>query len=78
VTPTPGATRVDGNTNAIDKRGKYGQRFTYECPPGFQLRAVWGTDMYAEESSICTAAVHMGIIRREAGGTVTIEIRPMR
>jgi hypothetical protein len=37
---------------------------------------VWGSDVYTDDSSICTAAVHAGLISFASGGTVTIEIRP--
>lgn len=69
---------VDGNTNATDKRGRNGERFTYDCPPGLAPSSAYGTDIYTDDSSICTAAVHIGLIRADAGGRVTIEIRPPR
>ena len=37
---------------------------------------VWGTDVYTHDSSVCTAAVHVGRITLASGGTVTIEMRP--
>jgi hypothetical protein len=37
---------------------------------------VWGTDVYTDDSSVCTAAVHAGLITLAGGGTVTAEIRP--
>lgn len=37
---------------------------------------VWGTDVYADESSVCAAAVHAGLISVASGGAVIIEIRP--
>ena len=36
---------------------------------------MWGTDVYTDDSSICTAAVSAGLITFQAGGSVTIEIR---
>ena len=75
---TPVGSRVDGNTRALDKRGRYGERLTYNCPAGFEFRSVWGSDIYTDDSSICTAAVHTGLIARDRGGSVTIEIRPGR
>jgi hypothetical protein len=39
---------------------------------------VWGSDIYTADSSICTAAVHSGLITYQQGGTVTIELRPGR
>ena len=36
---------------------------------------MYGTDVYLDDSGICLAAIHAGLIT-PAGGTVTIEIRP--
>ena len=35
----------------------------------------YGTDIYTDDSSICTAAVHAGKFSLAAGGTVIVEIR---
>ncbi len=73
----PGAGGVDWNTTAQDHRQQIGQRFTYACPPGGSAgRGPWGTDIYTDDSSVCTAAVHAGLLTFAAGGTVTIEMRP--
>ena len=37
---------------------------------------IWGTDVYTDDSSVCTAGVHKGVITLEDGGTVTIIMRP--
>lgn len=63
-------------TTAADHRSQTGQRFTYACPSDGTPARVWGTDIYTDDSSVCTAAVHAGLITPAAGGTVTIEIRP--
>lgn len=64
-------------TQADSLRGRNGQRFTYTCPAGGPSSGrLWGTDVYTDDSSICTAAVHAGLIKIAAGGRVTIEIRP--
>jgi hypothetical protein len=48
---------------------------TYVCPPDGQAYTVWGTDIYTDDSSVCTAAVHAGLINFEDGGEVAIAIR---
>ncbi|MFN2384414.1 MAG: LCCL domain-containing protein, partial [Gemmatimonadota bacterium] len=73
---TPGATATTWATNAADHRGKVGQRFSYACPSGGGGGSVWGTDVYTDDTSVCTAAVHAGLITFASGGTVTVEIRP--
>jgi len=64
--------------NAVEHRAQEGEEFTYDCPPADESRldTVWGTDVYTDDSSVCTAAVHAGAITIEDGGEVTIEIRP--
>ena len=44
------------------------------CSGGGELGSVWGTGTYTADSSICTAAVHAGLIDRAEGGQVTIEV----
>ncbi|HYW72805.1 MAG TPA: PAN domain-containing protein [Pyrinomonadaceae bacterium] len=63
------------NSSAKDHRGHNGEHYSYSCPGGGTPATVWGTDTYTDDSSICTAAVHAGIINLQSGGTVTIEIR---
>ncbi|MDI6744679.1 MAG: LCCL domain-containing protein [Thermodesulfovibrionales bacterium] len=76
VTTTVSAQTADWNTTAVGKRGKNGLRFTYTCSPNGSAGNLWGTDVYTDDSSICTAAVSAGLITFHAGGSVTIEIRP--
>jgi hypothetical protein len=68
--------RDSWTANAALYRGQDGARFTYRCPPDGTASTVWGTDVYTDDSSVCTAAVHLGRITLEGGGTVEIEIRP--
>jgi len=71
-----GTTTISWNTTATSLRGQNGQRTTYTCPGNGAFGSVWGTDLYTDDSSICTAAVHAGLITRADGGVVTIEIQP--
>jgi hypothetical protein len=57
-------------------RGRNGERFTHHCTPGGTFHLVWGTDIYSDDSAVCVAAVHMGLITYAQGGTVAFEIRP--
>ncbi len=56
--------------------GQYGRRETVLCPAGGTPKFAWGTDVYTDDSSVCTAAVHAGFITPVSGGAVTIEVRP--
>ncbi|HET6638716.1 MAG TPA: LCCL domain-containing protein, partial [Gemmatimonadota bacterium] len=75
VAGTPTAGPVDWNTRGESHRGEVGTRYTYTCPPNGTAGPVWGTDVYTDDSSVCTAAVHAGLITLAGGGTVTIEMR---
>jgi hypothetical protein len=79
ATPTSSASQVTGGSGwgatAAHLRGQNGSRFTYGCPANGAPYRVWGTNVYTDDSSVCTAAVHAGRITLAKGGTVTIEIR---
>jgi hypothetical protein len=64
------------STTAVSHRGKNGSKYSYLCPTGGARGSVWGTNTYTDDSSVCTAAVHVGLVTFAAGGNVTIEIRP--
>jgi hypothetical protein len=44
--------------------------FQHHCPPGGVTRTIWGTGIYTDDSSVCVAAVHAGLITFDRGGTV--------
>ena len=86
VAPTVAVHVADENgwsANALKYRGRNGQHFTYVCPTGGppfpvggdNFSGVYGTDIYTDDSPVCLAAVHAGLITLK-GGEVTIEIRP--
>lgn len=52
--------------------GNVGQDFKFKCPEGGTIVSVYGTDIYTAGSSVCSAAVHAGIINAKDGGTVKI------
>ena len=55
-------------------RFKVGERVQHVCPRDGSKHTVWGGEdgVYTDDSSICTAAVHAGLITLERGGTVTV------
>jgi hypothetical protein len=61
---------------ATELRGQDGTLVEFDCPAGGTLGSLWGTETYSDDSSVCTAAVHVGLITVDDGGTVTIEIQP--
>jgi hypothetical protein len=75
----PSTSEIDWQTSPLDLdlRGMNGERYAFHCPPGKPLpHRVAGSGPYTDDSSICTAAVHAGVIHPKNGGDVTIEIRP--
>ncbi len=82
-TPVPPASTGNGKFTTWEEKatslgGAAGQMFTLACEPGGTAHSVWGSDVYTSDSSICTAAVHSGLVTFQQGGTVTIELRPAR
>ena len=60
--------RVDGMTTLRLPEG-FGTAVTVICPLlGTFLQPLWGTDVYADDSSICAAAAHAGLITLNTGG----------
>jgi hypothetical protein len=74
----PGPPDGPWGATAVSHRGAFDQEFDYDCPANGQTGPVWGTGTYTDDSSVCTAAVHDGLITREDGGTVRISIRSGR
>ncbi|BAU11883.1 LCCL domain protein [Leptolyngbya sp. NIES-3755] len=67
---------INWNTDATSHRSQIGQIFSYRCPPNGRVSVIYGSDFYSTGSSICTAAVHAGLITVPAGGIVAIQIQP--
>lgn len=60
--------------SATASQREVGERFAHRCPAGGTTATVWGGDgIYTDDSSICTAAVHAGLITVERGGVVLVE-----
>jgi LCCL domain len=70
------ASPASWQRNAGEYREKTGTTVTLACSAGGTPGSVWGTGTYTDDSSICTAAVHAGLITVAAGGKVTIAIAP--
>jgi len=70
------ALDISWNASASEHRGQIDQDFTYRCSPNGKLSSAAGTDIYTDDSSICSAAVHAGLITTKSGGVVTIRMMP--
>jgi hypothetical protein len=71
---SPGGSGWDAT--AVPFRGRNGEHFIFTCEPNGHITSLWGTDIYTDDSRVCSAAVHSGLINTTYGGTVTIEMRP--
>lgn len=71
-------TPIGWDTTATGFKGGDGQTYKFQCPPNGKEYAIWGSDIYTTDSSICTASVHAGLFSLASGGVVTIEYRPGR
>ena len=50
-----------------------GDRLAIGCPAkGATNQSIWGTDVYTDDSSVCVAAVHAGLINSRDGGMVVL------
>lgn len=75
--PDAEAPDVSWDLDAAQYRGQDGDRIAFLCPPdGDATASVWGTKTYTDDSSVCAAAVHAGLINTVEGGRVIIEIAP--
>ena len=72
--PTPKPEAIDWSANATSHRSNLNKKFVYSCSASGTLNRIWGTDVYTDDSSICSAAVHAGKITSQQGGKVTIEM----
>lgn len=46
------------------------------CPATCTDSAVWGTGIYTDDSAVCTAAIHAGVITAEEGGLIRVTLLP--
>lgn len=76
VTTIDGVDTSSWGATAVAFRDQIGEQFVYTCPPGGPPGTVWGnpTEGYTDDSSVCTASVHAGLITVEDGGRVRIQM----
>jgi TPR repeat protein len=74
--PAAPAQNTTWTSNVVNLRGRVGERFRFDCPPNGSRGPLWGTDVYTDDSSVCTAAVHAGLITFGSGGPVVVQIAP--
>jgi hypothetical protein len=66
-------------TDARGFQGQEGRYMSFICPAGIGVaEEIWGTDVYLDDSAICTAAVHAGLFNPGTSRLVTILLGPGR
>ncbi len=76
--PAGEAVSLTWTSRIIQFSREAGRQFVFDCPRGGRAERITGTDTYGETSSVCTAAVHAGLITLANGGRVTAEVRAGR
>ncbi|MFN2431203.1 MAG: LCCL domain-containing protein [Gemmatimonadota bacterium] len=78
--PAPADTlTVDWEYRANMYEGlKPGTTILVVCPPTevTEFGTLWGTDVYTDDSAVCPAAAHAGLVDFDRGGTVVLEYLP--
>ncbi|HEX9950421.1 MAG TPA: LCCL domain-containing protein [Rubricoccaceae bacterium] len=69
------AVAASWETAVTEYRDRVGARVAFDCPAGGSEYTIWGTDVYSDDSSVCTAGVHMGLISFARGGRVVLQIK---
>ena len=62
-------------TTATQFSGREGDAIALYCPPNGEIGSVWGTDVYRDASSVCSAAVHDGRLTVEDGGAIAFYLK---
>lgn len=62
------------NRNVADRSDQVGSQVTIACSSNGTPGSVWGSGPYTADSSVCTAAVHAGLLTVAKGGKVTVEV----
>ncbi len=68
--------QIDWTSTASQWSGQIGKRIRIQLPGGGFPASIWGSGVYTDDSSIGSAAVHLGLMTFQTGGSALIEIRP--
>jgi len=62
--------------NVESMRYGAGATFLANCPEGCDsVKNIWGDGLYTQDSPICTASIHAGVIGK-SGGRVRVTVQP--
>jgi len=77
LVPTePPAGLVSWMVRPSDFGAQVGKKYSFFCPAeGDPAYSIWGSGPYTDDTAICVAAVHAGLISAAKGGTVSFEVQ---
>ena len=75
--PASEITELTCHSQGVHIDGAVGSVHAVLCPANCaNSRMIWGTGTYTDDSPVCIAAVHAGILSLDEGGAATVIIEP--
>jgi hypothetical protein len=72
-TPAPAALDLGECPDNADDLGQ-GKTYSCTCPALADPAPMYGSDVYAQDSGLCAAAVHAGVLKQDAAGSVIFQV----
>jgi hypothetical protein len=69
------AVQLTCSQNAQTLAGDPGRTYLVNCPASCTSSTIWGASVYSDDSAVCTAAIHAGVLTA-AGGQTVVTIAP--
>lgn len=69
------AVQLTCGQNAQTLAGEPGRTYLVNCPSNCTSSTIWGAGVYSDDSAVCTAAIHAGVLST-AGGRTVVTIAP--
>ena len=69
------AVQLTCGQNAQSLAGDPGRTYLVNCPANCTSSTIWGASVYSDDSAVCTAAIHAGVLTA-AGGRTVVTIAP--
>jgi hypothetical protein len=69
------AVQLTCGQNAQTLAGEPGRTYLVNCPSNCTSSTIWGAGVYSDDSAVCTAAIHAGVLST-AGGRTVMTIAP--
>lgn len=73
ATAAPAALDLGDCPDNADDLGP-GKTYSCSCPALADAAPIYGSDVYAQDSALCTAAVHAGVLKQDAAGSILFQV----